>query len=210
MPRAAGLDSAARVHPAQEPLVPTTQKPALLTLAPQGGPRSLVLVDSPEHECQVDELELPSIPDTFTAARNLIAMMASQSPASRDRPLVLQCGAPSRSKPRMDPEPATGAEPTVGTEEHGTEQDLPREPEGQEFPVPLLALSSSSLDEAVAGTSSSGLPPIDSLAHQDLLRRVPHNMGLQAEEVVKSEDLVVDILAPEGPLSMTLPLIKTI
>ncbi|EMP30066.1 Alkaline phosphatase, tissue-nonspecific isozyme [Chelonia mydas] len=70
--------------------------------------------------------------------------------------------------------------------------------------------SSSSSDKAVAGTSVSGLPPIDGHAHQDLLRRAACDLGLHAEEVVELEDPVVDILAPEGPSRVALPLIKTI
>ncbi|EMP37437.1 hypothetical protein UY3_05346 [Chelonia mydas] len=73
-----------------------------------------------------------------------------------------------------------------------------------------MASLSSSSDEAVAGAFVFGPPPLRIRAHQDLLCRVARNMNLQAEEVVKSEDPVVDILAPEGPSRVALPLIKTI
>ncbi|EMP26535.1 Bone morphogenetic protein receptor type-1A [Chelonia mydas] len=83
-----------------------------------------------------------------------------------------------------------------------------REPEGQEDPVP--GTSSSSLpDETVVGTSTT-LPPMDAKGHQDLLRRVAVNLNLQAEEVMEDSDPMVDILTPEGPSRVALPLIRTI
>lgn len=88
---------------------------------------------------------------------------------------------------------------TVATEATDAEQEEFREPEGQEDPGPPLASSSSSLDEAVMGASTSGPPPIDHMAHQDFLQRIARNMGLQAEEVVESEDPMVNSLAPERP-----------
>nr|XP_032641142.1 alpha-2-macroglobulin-like protein 1 [Chelonoidis abingdonii] len=57
--------------------------------------------------------------------------------------------------------------------------------------VPGLS-SSSSPDEAVAGTSSVSPPPIDLRAHEDLLRRVALNTNLQVEEV--PEDAALKIL----------------
>lgn len=69
------------------------------------------------------------------------------------------------------------------------------------YPVLPLASSSPSPDEAVAGASASGHPPIDHRAHQDLLRRIARNMDLQVEEIIESEDAMVDVLAPEGPSS---------
>ncbi|EMP41357.1 hypothetical protein UY3_01399 [Chelonia mydas] len=77
-------------------------------------------------------------------------------------------------------------------------------------PLAPVASSSSSLEEAVAGTTISGPPPIDLRAHQDLLRRVARNMNLQAEEVVELEDSVVDILSVEAPTRVALPIIRTI
>nr|XP_042697612.1 uncharacterized protein LOC122172305 [Chrysemys picta bellii] len=77
--------------------------------------------------------------------------------------------------------------------------------EGQKAPT-----SSSSLDEAVAGNMVSGPPPIDHRAHQDLLRRVALNLGLQAEETVEQEDPMVDILSPEGLSRVALPIIRTV
>uniref|UniRef100_A0A8C3HXJ6 Utrophin n=1 Tax=Chrysemys picta bellii TaxID=8478 RepID=A0A8C3HXJ6_CHRPI len=56
-------------------------KPALSTSAPQRGPLSPVPLDSPSHV--VEEVGLPSTPDTFEAARDLIAMMAPWSLALR-------------------------------------------------------------------------------------------------------------------------------
>ncbi|EMP35559.1 Hepatocyte growth factor activator, partial [Chelonia mydas] len=112
----------------------------------------------------------------------------------------------------LDPVPTTGTIPAVVSVEPEAMQDAPRDAEGQEDPVLALAsvLVASSPDEVVAGTSSSGPPPVDSQAHQDLLRRVVCNMGLQAEEVVEPEDPMVNILALEGPSRAALPLIKTI
>ncbi|XP_050820364.1 uncharacterized protein LOC127056501 [Gopherus flavomarginatus] len=75
--------------------------------------------------------------------------------------------------------------------------------------VPGLS-SSSSPDEAVAGTSSVGPPPIDLRAHQDLLRHVAQNMNLQAEEVPEVQDPVVDILSSGAPTRVALPFIRTI
>ncbi|KAM7162383.1 uncharacterized protein RBU57_009550 [Macrochelys suwanniensis] len=82
--------------------------------------------------------------------------------------------------------------------------DLPQDPL-----VPEL-LSSSSPDEAVAGASSSGLPPIDLRDHQDLLRRLALNMNLQVEEVVELEDPVVDLLTADAPTRVALPFVRTI
>lgn len=75
--------------------------------------------------------------------------------------------------------------------------------------MPVRASSSSSPGKAVAGSSAS-LPALDNRAHQELLRRVAQNLGLQVEEVSEEMDPMVDILTPEGPSSMVLPLIKTL
>lgn len=96
---------------------------------------------------------------------------------------------------------------TVATEAPDTDQEEVRKPEGQEDPVPPLASSSSFLDEAMAGASTSGPPPVDHRAHKDLLQRIACNMGLQAEEVVEPKDPMVDILPPS---QVALPLIKAI
>lgn len=69
--------------------------------------------------------------------------------------------------------------------------------------------SSSSPDEAVAGTSTSGPPPMDFRVFQELLRRLALNMNLQVEEVAEEEDPIVDILGPEGPSRVALPMNKT-
>ncbi|EMP40051.1 hypothetical protein UY3_02740 [Chelonia mydas] len=93
----------------------------------------------------------------------------------------------------------TAAATMFSTESPDTNQEDTRELEGQEDPIPSLASSSSSLDEAVAGTSASGPPQIDHHAHQDLLHRIARNIGLHVEEVIEPEDLIVNILMPEGP-----------
>ncbi|XP_074826803.1 uncharacterized protein LOC141998064 [Natator depressus] len=48
-----------------------------------------------------------------------------------------------------------------------------------------ISISLAQCDEAVAGTSSSGPPPIDLRAHQELRHRVAQNMNLQVEEMVE-------------------------
>lgn len=65
-------------HPAQEPPGPSTS-------ALQRAPVCLAHMDSPVKESEVEELDLPSMHDTFDAARDLIAMVAQQSPASVER-----------------------------------------------------------------------------------------------------------------------------
>lgn len=54
------------------------------------------------------------------------------------------------------------------------------------------------------------LPAMNNRAHQELFRRVTQNLGMQAEEVSEETDPMVDILVPEGPSRVALPLIKTI
>lgn len=73
----------------------------------------------------------------------------------------------------------------------------------------VRASSSSSLDEAVVRALLAPVPD-DSRAHQELLRRMAWNMGLQAEKIVEGVDPMVNILTPEGPFRVLLPLIKTI
>ncbi|XP_044851125.1 A.superbus venom factor 1-like [Mauremys mutica] len=70
--------------------------------------------------------------------------------------------------------------------------------------------SSSSPDEAVAGASTSGPPPIDLRAHQDLLRRVAQSINLPVEEVAEDDDPVTTIIGAEAPLRVALPFIRTI
>lgn len=50
---------------------------------------------------------------------------------------------------------------------------------------------------------------MDTKGHQDLLRRVALNVSLQEEEVMEESDRMVDILAPEGPSGVALPLVRT-
>ncbi|EMP28681.1 hypothetical protein UY3_14218 [Chelonia mydas] len=51
---------------------------------------------------------------------------------------------------------------------------------------------------------------MDHRPHQELLHRITLNIGLQVEETVEQEDPMEDILTPEGPSRVALPLIKTI
>lgn len=91
----------------------------------------------------------------------------------------------------------SGAGP--GIELEVATQDEHGEPEGQEGPVPPKASSSSSPDEAVAGTSSAPVPMVNR-AHQQLLQRVAQNLGLLAEEVVESVDPHGGHFDTRGPL----------
>lgn len=70
--------------------------------------------------------------------------------------------------------------------------------------------SSSSPDEAVAGASPSGPPPIDLRAHQDLLRRVAKAINLPIEEVQEVEDPITDVVGDDAPVRVALPFIRTI
>ncbi|EMP23843.1 hypothetical protein UY3_19093 [Chelonia mydas] len=60
-------------------------------------------------------------------------------------------------------------------------------------------------DEAVAGTDSTP-PQEDCKAHQELLRRVAQNLGIQVEEIRESSHSVVDILEVTGPARVALTL----
>lgn len=53
------------------------------------------------------------------------------------------------------------------------------------------------------------LTKMDFRVFQELLRRVALNMNLQVEEVVEEEDPIVDILGPDGPSRVALPMNKT-
>ncbi|XP_065448406.1 uncharacterized protein LOC135983038 [Chrysemys picta bellii] len=97
-------------------------------------------------------------------------------------------------------DPGAGDAPLQGSLDHDPPLD----------PLPPEASSSSSPDEAVAGTTSTGPPPIDLRAQQDLLRRVACNMDLQAEEIVEVQDPIVNILSADAPSRVALPLIRTI
>ncbi|KAM7161166.1 uncharacterized protein RBU57_011009 isoform 1-T2 [Macrochelys suwanniensis] len=118
--------------------------------------------------------------------------MVSRSPLEAPDP-------PAQSSAEIPDPEASGLEAS-----EFQQQDLP-----QDSLVPGLS-SSSSPDEAVAGASSSGPPPIDLRDHQDLLRRLALNMNLQVEEVVELEDPVVDILTVDAPTQVALPFIRTI
>lgn len=62
------------MHPAPGHPVPAPNQSAPSTLASQGGPSSPFLMESLGWGCRVEELDLPSPPDTFEACRDLIAM----------------------------------------------------------------------------------------------------------------------------------------
>lgn len=70
--------------------------------------------------------------------------------------------------------------------------------------------SSSSPDEAVAGTSAKDPPPIDLKAHQELLRRVATAMGLPVAEVQEDEDPITNVVGSDTPVRVALPFVKTI
>lgn len=83
-----------------------TESPEPLTSALQRAPESPVRMESLVKESKVEELDLPSTPDTFQAARDLIAMTPQQSPVSVERvlhlrPLALQVAVLARGKPAM-------------------------------------------------------------------------------------------------------------
>ncbi|KAM9173278.1 uncharacterized protein ACDP82_000385 [Pangshura tecta] len=116
---------------------------------------------------------------------------------------------------------ATGSRPTPIVVEEGPPASInavhppvneapqqPTEPP-QDALVPGLS-SSSSPDEAVAGVSSSGPPPIDLRAHQDLFKWVAQNINLPVEEVAEDDDPVVNIIGVDAPLHVALPFIRTI
>ncbi|EMP36933.1 Amiloride-sensitive sodium channel subunit beta [Chelonia mydas] len=133
--------------------------------------------------------------------------MAHYTPMAPEDPLWDRAVERPRTSTAPPPPTSMAPEPPVaGCSE--VADPASREPEGQEDPVP--GTSSSSLpDEAVAGTSTT-LPPMDTKGHQDLLRRVAVNLNLQAEEVMEDSDPMVDVLTPEGPSRVALPLIRTI
>ncbi|XP_074833363.1 complement receptor type 1-like [Carettochelys insculpta] len=73
----------------------------------------------------------------------------------------------------------------------------------------MLTSSSSSPDEALAGSSASPVLE-DGGAYQQLLRRVTQSLGVQAEEVRDEVDPVTNILSTSGPSKVALAIIKTI
>lgn len=99
--KAAGPVDFALVRPLKEYPAPKQQELVPLTSVP---PRELEPRDSPDGQYQVEKVELPFTPDTIEAARDLIAMMALQPPAVKDKH-----PSPSRGKPtmmRQSPSPA--------------------------------------------------------------------------------------------------------
>ncbi|EMP30143.1 hypothetical protein UY3_12726 [Chelonia mydas] len=76
---------------------PREEHPGLKTL--ELGPSSPVPFDSLSQV--IEEVELPSTPDTFEAARDLIAMTAPWSPVLQVKPLVPQSVALPRGKAAM-------------------------------------------------------------------------------------------------------------
>ncbi|XP_065416981.1 serine/arginine repetitive matrix protein 2-like [Chrysemys picta bellii] len=135
------------------------------------------------------------IPSTSRSGHSV--RRAPESTISRPPPGGMEA---SVSTPPDTMDPSAGDAPA---QEQG-DQDPPLDP------VPPEASSSSSPDEAVAGTSCTGPPPIDLRAHQDLLRRMARNMDLQAEEIVEVHDPIVNILGADAPSRVALPLIRTI
>lgn len=63
-----------------------------LTRGPQSGPSSLV----PVEEGEVEDLDLPSTPKTFEAARDLIALMGPHSPNQCEKSSIPKPPAPQR------------------------------------------------------------------------------------------------------------------
>ncbi|EMP39113.1 hypothetical protein UY3_03687 [Chelonia mydas] len=88
IPRPTPLEPASGARPKEEHPGPETLELAPLTSVLQGGPSSPVPLDSPSQV--IEEVELPSTLNTFEAVRNLIAMMAPQSPVLRAKPPVPQ------------------------------------------------------------------------------------------------------------------------
>lgn len=112
--------------------------------------------------------------------------------------------------------PNTGTEYSAppGTEydlNQGTslEQPAPQDPLGTEGQESTPVRVSSSPDEAVTGSSLTAVTE-DSRTHQEHLRRVVQNLGLQVEEISDNINPMVDILARAGPSRVALPLIKII
>lgn len=79
-------------------------------------------------------------------------------------------------------------------------------PAREEEPIlpPLLAPSSSSLDEEVARPSTT-VPQDDFRAHQELLKWVASNLGLEVEELKEPTDALFDILVAVAPSEVALP-----
>ncbi|XP_050793321.1 serine/arginine repetitive matrix protein 2-like [Gopherus flavomarginatus] len=127
---------------------------------------------------------------------------------------------PLRSGPseHRAPEATVSRPPPAGTEHLPAQvsdvqdppQDVPQDQESLQDPLVPEVSSSSSPDEAVAGTATAGPPSIDLRSYQDLLRWVALNINLPVEEVPELEDPVVTILSAEAPTRVALPFIRTI
>ncbi|XP_050806062.1 serine/arginine repetitive matrix protein 2-like isoform X2 [Gopherus flavomarginatus] len=126
------------------------------------------------------------------------------------RPATAERRAPeaSLSRPPPSPEGDEGSKQQDSAVAPETEARAEEDPQLDTI-VPGVS-SSSSPDEAVAGTSSNSPPPLDLRAHQDLLRRLAQNLSLQAEEVSEIEDPIVTILSSDAPTRVALPFIRTI
>lgn len=74
----------------------------------------------------------------------------------------------------------------------------------EQSPVAVLA-SFSSPDEAVAGTSFAPTQD-DHRVHQELLKRIAQDLGIQVEDISEASHSLVDILAPSGQSRVALPL----
>ncbi|XP_065439548.1 uncharacterized protein LOC101949407 isoform X1 [Chrysemys picta bellii] len=138
-------------------------------------------------------------PPSQTTAPTGTLLPTPQAPSSTPRRLV------STPVPAAvpHPEPALAAQP-----EYRVPQALVEGEGVDEGPLQGIS-SSSSPDEAVAGTSAA--PALeDNRILQQLLTRAVQSLLIQTEEIEVDTDLVIDILTPSGPSRVALPLIKTI
>ncbi|EMP26774.1 hypothetical protein UY3_16174 [Chelonia mydas] len=104
---------------------------------------------------------------------------------------------------RSAPDPDLGTEPSADTQDVGPMEVVETEEE-EEAPF-LVQASSFSPEEAVSGPSSL-LPQDDFRAHQELLKRIAANLGLEVEELKKSSHSLIDILAAAAPSKVALPI----
>lgn len=93
----------------------------------------------------------------------------------------------------LAPDPDSGTKPNTDVPEKASIDVVQVEEEEATLPS-VQASSSSSLDKIVTGTSNLLLPN-GFRAHQELLKRVMVNLGLEVEELKESAHSLVDILA---------------
>lgn len=104
-----------------------------------------------------------------------------------------------RRTPDLDEESEQGVEEPVVAPEEATparEEEL--------TPPPLPASFSFSPDDAVVGPSTM-IPQDDFSAHQELLKQVALNLGLEADELKEPADELFDILEVAAPSKVILP-----